>query len=73
MNTLRRSTDANTKLLLTNQLGGYSDETTCPQCASKASFRIKRRGWRDVMWRLNRRFPWYCKQCGHHFYRFQRQ
>jgi hypothetical protein len=72
MNTLRRSTDANTKVLLTNQLGVYSDDTTCPHCSWKVCFRVKRHGWQDVMWRLNRRFPWHCKQCGHRFYRFWR-
>lgn len=72
MNTLRRSTNANTKVPLTNQLGVHSDDTTCPHCSSKACYRVKRRGGRDVMWRLTLRFPWYCKQCGHRFYRFRR-
>jgi hypothetical protein len=73
MHTLLRSTDANTKVLLTSQDGVYSDEMTCPLCSSPRCVRVKRRGWRDFMRRLKRRFPWYCKQCGHRFYHFRRR
>ena len=76
MHTLPRPTDATTKVLVRSQFGifgTYGGEMPCPQCSSSDCVRVKRRGWRDFIWRLKQRFPWYCTQCGHRFYHFQRR
>ena len=67
------STDAKTEVLLPSQPGISSDEMTCPLCSSTVCLRLKRRGWRDLMWRLKRCFPWHCRQCGNRFYQFRRR
>ncbi len=72
MYALLSSTDANTTAPLTIQLGVSSGETTCPQCSSSVCLRVKRRGWRDFLWRLTRCFPWHCRQCGNRFYSTRR-